>query len=339
LQYPPLMSRFASSMILAGALVVGSCALAAEPLFYIRDLSPLAASAFNDRGDFVGSLPGIGGGVWSKIGGLTPLRSPDGSVQGLAGPVDINNARQVIGSWFPDPTGGIPYAAFWSSPEAVPVLILGQAGASAINSRGVVLGGTGSATHTAPWLWQDGSLQFLPSLSPNLPSNPGATGYDINDTGTAVGRSAGEDYQSRAVLWRDGAIEDLGIPPYSTAYGINNAGAIVGGASQPGGEEEAFLWTADSGMANLGPGVANAINDHNWVIGYVVDQNGRPAAPFLWRPSAGRSDLASLVDLTGTGFSDLGSVSDINSSNQILGFWPVRRRPVPQLPSHAGARA
>jgi probable HAF family extracellular repeat protein len=142
---------------------------------------------------------------------------------------------------------------------------------------------------------------------------------DINDAGVVVGGSAG-----RAVLWRDGLIQDLGVLPgqfFSGARGINNAGAVVGGSGQ-----DAFLWTAESGMISLGSlagaqTIALDINDHGWVIGSAPGPGGEflKGTPFLWRPGIGMTALASLVDLTETGFADVADVSDINALGQIVG--------------------
>jgi hypothetical protein len=74
--------------------------LAAEPLFYIRDLGPGSATGLNDRGQVVGFFPEIGG-VWSDPTGFTPLRGPAGDTVGRALPVDINNAGQIAGLWWP----------------------------------------------------------------------------------------------------------------------------------------------------------------------------------------------------------------------------------------------
>ena len=86
---------------------------------------------------------------------------------------------------------------------------------------------------------------------------------------------------------------------------------------------EAFLWTPESGMVSLGtlggaPTVAFEINDQGWVIGSAGSEFLEGTA-FLWRPGIGMTALASLVDLTETGFADLAVVSDINSLGQIVG--------------------
>jgi hypothetical protein len=270
-------------------------AFAAEPLFYIRDLHPFATRAFNDRGEFTGSFPGTGAGVWSRTGGFTPLLPPEGFPPGWADAVGINNAGQVVGSWSTD-VSPFPTPLFWNSAaaRAVSIPLPWNGGPSALNSTGVVVGTAGNPSGTAAWIWRGDAVERLPWLADGP---PGSQASDINDTGTAVGSSGGFDQPIRAVRWRDGAVESLGTLPDRN---VSRA------------------WTASSGMTSLGPGAAHAISDSGWVIGPGLESlAGGPA--FLWRPDAGRKDLASHVDLSGTGFTDLGYVTDINAFGQILG--------------------
>ena len=293
------------------------CALSDQPLFHIRDLGPGVARGLNDFGQVVGIFQGDGA-VWSETTGFTSLL-PYQPSPSTSAPVAINNAGQVTGATVssgPPPPGFLLGAyVFWDSPQAAPIVIISQPGLGpqAINSRGSVVGTTGGPSGQFPWIWRNGTLEVLPRLGSPF---TGAA-LDINDAGVVVGCSLG-----RAVLWRDGVIQELGALPGqqpSEAFGINNAGAIVGRSGQ-----DAFLWTAESGMISLGS-LAGAqtfaldINDHGWVIGSAGSRGFLEGTPFLWRPGIGMTSLASLVDLTETGFADLADVSDINALGQIVG--------------------
>jgi probable HAF family extracellular repeat protein len=241
---------------------------------------------------------------------------------GRAEAVAISNAGQIAGSWsYEDDYLLYPAALYWGG-AAAPATVIASAipGApTAVNSIGTVVGSDGSPSGTRAWLWRGRDIESLPHLG-NVA--PGSRAYDINDTGTAVGWSSRQDFRPRAVRWRDGAVEDLGTLPgheSSFAYAINNAGVVVGEARKFLGSSEAFLWTEKGGMTSLGSGAASDINDSGWVIGHVLDLFGTQSDPFLWRLSAGRRNLASLVDLAGTGFADLGRAEDINSAGEILG--------------------
>jgi probable HAF family extracellular repeat protein len=111
----------------------------------------------------------------------------------------------------------------------------------------------------------------------NLGGLPGATysiAYGINDSGQAVGSSAGLDFEY-AVEWRGGRIINLGgLPGFvdSVASSINNTGQVVGVSYPANGLSQATEWRGGS-VINLGglPGsvfsAATDINDSGQVGG------------------------------------------------------------------------
>ena len=125
---------------------------------------------------------------------------------------------------------------------------------------------------------------------------------------------------SRAFLWEDGVMTDLGVLPgtqQSSAEAINEKGQVVGNAY--GGGFHAFLWEKGK-MIDLGtlPGdvqsMATSINDRGQVIGSSIGgpPNSRPHA-FIWEDGVMSSP-------PGTSNPDVFSAAyDINKHGQYVG--------------------
>jgi probable HAF family extracellular repeat protein len=189
----------------------------------------------------------------------------------------------------------------------------------AINADGDVVGWSMGPAGTRAFLYTNaGGMVALPGL----PDKPRTVARDINDAGVVVGSAnAGGTDLGRAVLWSDGAIQDLGTLGtglYSEAWGVNNLGQVVGwsytnGASGLQGVH-AFLYSPAEGLVDLTPqsdtGTARDINDAGQVTGYKTALGGYHA--FRWEAGA---------------FVDLGVLPGfahsfgwaINSSGQVAG--------------------
>jgi len=148
----------------------------------------------------------------------------------------------------------------------------------------------------------------------------------VNEKGSAVGtipKRVGSEFQYEAFFRdRQGNIVPVGDLPGGDVFtgltALNNNDWAVGssaGGTQFHGDYHAVVWNERDGLIDLGtPGFsssADAINDHNQVVGY-VDGTG-PRRAFVWDQGSG---LRTLSVPTGAGTS---SASGINNKGTIVG--------------------
>ena len=188
------------------------------------------------------------------------------------------------------------------------------------------------------FLWKEGTLHDLGTLPNGASSETNWINAREDTAGTSQNGVSDPIYgqQDRAVLGRDGQIENLGTlgGTFSGATGIDDAGAVTGIATNTiydpnpmlpnSGSDEvrAFLWK-DGHMRDLGTlGGADAfgqiINSRGQVAGFsytgASGSSGPVVDPFLWSPSGHRQ----MLDLGGFG-GTFGAVGWLNDRGEVVG--------------------
>ena len=183
-------------------------------------------------------------------------------------------------------------------------------------------------------LWKHGRLIDLGtldggtlSIASSVNSSGEVVGLSLNSTQDPFSMAFGF-YQSRAYLWKDGVMQDLGTlgGPDAMAVRINESGQVIGNSYisfTPSAPcilaTGAFLWQ-EGRMTDLGSfgGTCTTVNDLNnrgQVVGSSLFPGDQIQHPFLW-------DRGKLIDL-GTLGGDFGVAIAINDSGAIVGLAAV----------------
>jgi probable HAF family extracellular repeat protein len=200
--------------------------------------------AINDSGQVLGMI-GYGEAFLWQNGSRMTLPGIDG---GGAFPTDLNNAGQAVGSSQSHPVrwenGVVRDLGIFPGDE--------EAGASAINNNGVVVGSSGRTDLETyeqfykPVIWANGQITAIPAPSSE------AYAAAINDNGDVVGtmRAGGAVTPWHAYIYKDGVVTNLNsVKPTGTglhlafAQAINNSGQISGVAMDAQGRYHGFLLT------------------------------------------------------------------------------------------------
>jgi probable HAF family extracellular repeat protein len=251
-------------------------------------------SGINNKGEVIGHAETLGfrGFHW-KNGVYTDLLTTTGSAATAMIPASINDRSIIIGNQDVRPRNFIIRDGQLQPLRISPAD--GTPSVTAINNRNQVAG----RGQTSVFIWENGTTTFLPKLPGSDEFVTAATG--INDRGVVVGTSGTIDVR-RAVIWRNGDIIALDLPPdttHSEGKAINNFDQVIGDARSPG-VIKPFLW--DSGTTTvLEPppgGIASgvwSINDWGAVVGDSTMSIDGAVHATLW--VAGRAhDLNSLLD-------------------------------------------
>jgi len=215
--------------------------------------------------------------------------------------------------------------------NALPTLGGDNGVAVEINRRGQVAGFTENATQDATCvspqvlqvvavIWRNGKIE---RRLPPFPGDTAGFAQAINDSGHVTG-STGLCYPSRAVLWKDGTVIDLGSLGGSTnnfSFDINNRDQVVGDSDLAGDTvQHAFLWTKKNGMQDLGTlpddtwSSTESINNKGQVVGVSYVPNVSSSA-FLWQNGV----MTDLNTLTCPGSIFLANALGISDEGQIIG--------------------
>jgi probable HAF family extracellular repeat protein len=266
--------------------------------------------------------------------------SPGGARSGL-----LNNQGTLAGS--ADTSAVDPYC-FWSQGDCYATDAL-QWQDGVTTNLGVLPGGIGSQVN---WISANGLMVGISDNGQQDPLNPAlpqvhavlwehgkmtdlgtfAGGYDtwanaVNSRGEIAGQAYntipdvnslfGYGYQSRALYWNNGVVQDLGTLGTGTdadAVLINERGQVVGvsyinsipnatcaGISAFNFTTGSFLWDRKNGMKDIGSlggacTLANDLNNQGQIVGGSSLTGDTTVHPFVWNAATGVTDLLDLSD-------------------------------------------
>jgi probable HAF family extracellular repeat protein len=249
----------------------------------------LATNSISDSFNFYGFGTQMHAFLWQKgvMQDLGTLGGPDSIA------FWVNEVGQVAGISYidstPNPLTGLPamHPFLWENGKMRDLGTIGGTQVfqlNALNERGQVVGSMTladeDANHVHPFLWDGKSLLNLGTLGGDF----GEANW-LNDSGEVVGHAdtsvacpGGAGPIGHAFVWKDGAMEDLGIVPGadplqggSAATSINSKTQIVGeSASCDFSVDDAFLWEKGS-MVDLNSLIPADSAMHLFLPLYITD--------------------------------------------------------------------
>ena len=241
----------------------------------------------------------------------------------------------------PDPNGedfcffgtGLTCRPFiWQNGDmsALPTLGGNNGQASAINSRGQVVGAaetanteSGCSFHAAPpVLWTKGVAQELPMVQ----GDTDGFAFGINNSGEAVGGTGACTSINHAASWQNGIVQELpslGGAFNNMAFAVNSTAEIAGVSDLAGDATfHATIWQNGT-VTDLGTiagdfaSFATGLNDKGQVVGTSFDASFSPAHGFIWQNGV-MTDISTLFP---AGFYLFPTMANkINASGQISGM-------------------
>jgi len=220
----------------------------------MRGLGDLQLSDINNHGWAVGSVPTEGGTAYHAVLWRDGVTQDLGTLGGrYSYAAAVNDRGQIVG--VSQTASGGWHAYLWQHGV---MRDLGLDGATDINDRGQVVGGTSLASGYHAYRWDRGDVTDLGALAPEY-----SEALAVNRLGHAVGRSNHESSYLHAFLYRT-TMTDLGTlgGPYSEAVAVNDRDQVVGMSDDAGGQLHGFRWSAGT-MTDLGPSVAQVRDINN----------------------------------------------------------------------------
>jgi probable HAF family extracellular repeat protein len=198
--------------------------------------------------------------------------------------------------------------------------------ASGLNDSGLIVGSTnGEFQSEYAYMYQDGAWSYLGTLPG--PALMYSSARDVNNAGQIVGYSftLGPGSDSRAWIWEDGVMADLGAPTgqRNSAGGINELGQVVGSMDfpEPDAGRRAFLWD-DGVFTDLGtlPGdTASSASDIN-DLGQVCGGSSHPVPPYFTAQTACMWDGKAVIDLGSLPGYAVSTATAINNQGKVVGW-------------------
>lgn len=224
---------------------------------------------------------------------------------------------------FPNSPGSVAHAFFWSEDTGMVDLMPGSELASwawDVNSAGQVVGeGNGAFI----WTREKGVHRIGPGAAEAINENGEVAGWGALPGGGIGGwvyDSASENMRYLDTLGRTSEIRD-----------INLHGKVVGYSITDDWRARTVMWNTDGSIVDLGvipvpdhgPGVANAINDHDWIVGRDDFQgfSETPNRGWLWA-NGKKYDLKSLIadPVVQASWAALAHPLGINNRGEIVGI-------------------
>jgi probable HAF family extracellular repeat protein len=194
----------------------------------------------------------------------------------------------------------------------------------AISASGEVVGYFGQHVGSLAFDWtaSQGVTMLPPLLGDTI-----SQAYGASTNGLVAGESTSAHGYGHAVIWLNGAIEDLGTlgGEFSNASGVSSDGKVTGYAANASQWQHAFLWMKSGGMLDLGTlggltSFGNGVNRLGQVVGEADPGCVCSLHAFVWSSQTGMVDLAK--DSTGESFAyainDLGQIAGVLEQGS---FW------------------